>query len=77
MGEAILIVALAVAAAMVLSGLNVFKQVRRRGENAEFERQVLDELEALHLRMDMISERLDGVGIESPPESPTLPGDLG
>ncbi len=36
---------------------------------------MLDELETIHLRLDMIAKRLDREGIEGPPEEHLLPGD--
>ena len=72
-GEAILIVAIAAAVAIVLVGLGVLKQVRGKNEGTELERQVLDELEVLQLRLDMITKRLDDAGIQGSPEDPLLP----
>ena len=72
-GEAILIVTIAAAVAIVLVGLGVVRRFRGRDESTEFERRVLDEFEVLHLRLDMITKRLDDAGIQSPPEDPLLP----
>ena len=76
LGEAILIVTIAAAVAIVLVGFGVLKRVRGRDESTAFERRVLDELETIHLRLDMITERLDRAGIEGPPKESLLPGDL-
>ena len=73
LGEAILIVTMAAAAAIALVGLGVLKRVRGRGESTEFERRVLDELEVLHLRLDMITKRLDDAGMQGAKEDPLLP----
>jgi hypothetical protein len=72
-GEAVLIVAVLAGAAVV--GIGVWVKLSAGGGSPEFERRVLDELEALGLRLDMIAERLDGRSIEDSPEAPRLPGD--
>ena len=72
-GEAILIVAIAAALAIVFVGLGISKQVRGRGESTDLERQVLDELEVLRIRLDLLVNGLDDAGIESPPKEPRLP----
>ena len=73
LAEVIFIIALAAAVAIVLVGLGVLRRVRGRSESTELERQVLDELEVLRLRLDMITKRLDDAGIQRSPEEPLLP----
>jgi hypothetical protein len=72
-GEAVLIVAIAAAMAIVFVGLGVSKKVRARGQSTELDRQVLDELEVLRLRLDLLTKRLDDAEIGGPPEDPLLP----
>jgi len=72
-GEAILIVTIAAAVAIVFVGLGVVRRLRGRDESPEFERRVLDEFEVLHLRLDVITKRLDDAGIQGHPEEPLLP----
>ena len=73
MGEVILIVSVLAVAAIFYVGLPALRRVRGRSERTELERQVLDELEVLRLRLDMITKRLDDAGIRRSPEEPLLP----
>lgn len=75
MGEVILILMVALVAAGFVLSTGIGKPIGRRKGNQEFERRVLDELEAIHLRLDLITQRLDRAGIPAPRDERSLPGD--
>ena len=73
--EAIFIVMMVALAAIFLVGLPFIRRVGGGNENTALLRRVMDELEVLHLRLDMITKRLDVAGIPAPSEEPLLPPD--
>lgn len=73
--ELIFVVLILAVVAVFFLGLPALRRVSGGDKHATLERRVLDELEVLHLRLDMITKRLDDAGIPSPPEEPLLPRD--
>ena len=74
-GALIFVVLILAVPVLFFLGLPDLSGVRWGNEHAALERRMLDELEVLHLRLDMITKRLDDAGIPSPPEEPLLPRD--
>jgi hypothetical protein len=70
--EIIMILLIVALPAFFLLGLPSLRRGRLGGAETTLERRLRGELEVLHLRLDMLTKRLDDAGIPGPSDTPRL-----
>jgi hypothetical protein len=70
--EIMMILLIVALPAFFFLGLPSLRRGRTGGDDTTLERRLRGELEVLHLRLDMLTKRLDDAGIPGPSDKPKL-----